>query len=137
MAVTIVCAIPSWLRIMKTAMAMTSVGAALRATRPVGVSPMVRCTRPPTAAAIAAATRKISTAARTFGRYESTRFTNPVTAGMFSVPTADTMTKTSSTHCTTSPTSLDGLPSGEKRPTYSPPRPWVSARRGGRAAAAS
>ena len=48
-----VSAMPSWVRIMKTAITMTSVGAAERATRPVGVSPMVRCTSPPTAAAIA------------------------------------------------------------------------------------
>ena len=37
---------------------------------------------------------------------------------MFSVPTAETITKTISTYCTTRPTSGEGLPCGENRAFY-------------------
>src|ERR1044072_8597914 len=66
--VTISRAISSWLRIMKVAIAITSTGTTEPTTLPVGVSPIVRATSPPTAAAMAPATTKISTAAITLGR---------------------------------------------------------------------
>ena len=66
--VTISGAIWSWLRIMKTAIAITSTGTTEPTTLPVGVSPIVRATNPAIAAAIAPATTKMSTAAITFGR---------------------------------------------------------------------
>ncbi len=53
---------------MNVAIAMTSTGTTEPTTLPVGVSPIVRATSPPTAAAIAPATTKIRTAAMTFGR---------------------------------------------------------------------
>ncbi len=68
MIITIWGAILSWVRIMIVAMPITRIGATVPTILPVGVSPIVRATRPPTAAAIAPATMKISTAAITFGR---------------------------------------------------------------------
>ena len=52
---------------MKVAIAITSTGTTEPTTLPVGVSPMVRATSPPTAAATTPATTKISTAAMMFG----------------------------------------------------------------------
>ncbi len=66
---TISVAIWSWLRIMNVAIAITSTGTTEPTTLPVGVSPIVRATSPPTAAAMAPATTKIRIAATTFGRY--------------------------------------------------------------------
>ena len=54
---------------MNVAIAMTSTGTTEPTTLPVGVSPIVRATSPPTAAAMAPATTKIRIAATTFGRY--------------------------------------------------------------------
>ena len=61
-------AIWSWSRIMNVAIAMTKIGPAVETIRPSAVSPMRREASVATPAATALATRKISTAARTFGR---------------------------------------------------------------------
>ena len=64
---TISGAIWSWLRIMNVAIAITSTGTTEPTTLPVGVSPIVRATSPPTAAATTPAITKIRTAAMMFG----------------------------------------------------------------------
>jgi hypothetical protein len=80
--VTISVAICSWLRIMNVAIAITSTGTTEPTTLPVGVSPMVRATSPPTAAAMTPATTKIRIAATTLGRYAAIDPTKSVSAAM-------------------------------------------------------
>jgi hypothetical protein len=55
---------------------------------PVGVSPIVRATRPPIAAAMAPAMTKIRTAAMMFGRYAPIEATKLSSAGIPSWDTA-------------------------------------------------
>jgi phosphosulfolactate phosphohydrolase-like enzyme len=66
---TICSAIPSSVRIMNVAIAMIRIGAAVVTNLPVGVSPIVLFASATTAVETAPATRKIRTAAITWGRY--------------------------------------------------------------------
>ena len=103
---------------MNVAIAITRTGATEPTILPVGVSPMVRATRPAIAAAIAPAATKISTAAMMFGRYAPIAATKLSSASMPSWETAIVSAPRKMNQKANDPTRRDGLVSGAIRSTY-------------------
>src|SRR4051794_9596153 len=112
---------------MNVAIAITSTGTTEPTTLPVGVSPIVRATRPPTAAATTPAITKIRIAATTLGRYAPIAATKVVSAGMPSWETAIEIAPRKTNQNAIAPIVRLGFTSGATLFTYSPVEPVWSA----------
>src|ERR671912_2181108 len=116
--VTISGAILSWLRIMNVAIAITSTGTTEPTTLPVGVSPIVRATSPPTAAATMPATTKINTATMMLGIYAPIAATKLFSAGIPNWDTAIATAPKNKNQNASVPISVEGRTSGATLFTY-------------------
>src|SRR5215218_9539137 len=94
---------------MNVAIVITRIGAAVATILPSGVSPMKRVATAETPAATAPATRKMSTAAMTFGRYAYTAATKSVSAFTPSTDTASDSAPRNTAQNVNEPTRRDGL----------------------------
>src|SRR3954447_8025951 len=97
---------------MNAAIAITNTGTTEPTTLPVGVSPIVRATNPPTAAATTPAITKISTAATTFGIYAPIAATKLSSAAIPNCETAIANAPKNKNQNASAPIVEDGFKSG-------------------------